>query len=237
MQAIILAGGKGTRLRPITYEIPKPLIPIHNKPVICYLFDLFRRHGITDIILSVGYLKERIRERLGDGREFGVTLRYVEEEDSLGTGGPLRLIKQRRLLPAETFVVANGDELKEVDIGQMRALHHQKKALATIALTQVDNPSAYGVAELDGSRIVRFVEKPSPAQAPSRLINAGLYLLEPAAVDLLPHGPSMLERDLFPRLAHEGRLYGFPFIGQWFDTGSFERYEKAIKGWKASTSA
>ncbi|MFH1849816.1 MAG: nucleotidyltransferase family protein [archaeon] len=227
-RAIILAGGKGTRLRPITYEIPKALIPVHGRTLTEHLFDLFKKFEVREIILSVGYLRNKIMDHFGDGSKFGVSISYVEEEDELGTAGPLRLAKH---LLTETFLVSNGDELKKVNIEAMYALHKEKNALATIALTTVNNPSLYGVAKLSGSNILEFVEKPKADEAPSNLINSGLYILEPQVIDLIPKGFAMLEKDVFPKLADTGRLIGYPFSGQWFDTGNIQRYERALKEW------
>ena len=230
--AVILCGGQGTRLRPITYEIPKPLIPVHGKAVVEHIFDLLKRHGITEVVLSVGYLKERIRDHFGDGSRCGMRISYLEEREPLGTAGPIRLLKEQGLLPSGPFVVSNGDELKDIDIDAMLAVHKRVGALATDALTPVSDPSLYGIARLEGDLIRAFVEKPAKGTEPSNLANAGFYILEPAVAELIPAGFAQLELAVFPKLAAEGRLAGFPFAGQWFDTGNFERYERAIKEWK-----
>jgi NDP-sugar pyrophosphorylase family protein len=229
--AVILCGGKGTRLRPITYEIPKALIPVQGKPLIDHIFDLLKKYNIKDVVVSVGYLKEKIKQHLGDGFRFGINITYIEEDKPLGTAGPLKLFKKIKQ-PKEAFIVSNGDELKNIHIQKMFELHQSKHALATIALTTVKDPSLYGVARLDGSRILEFVEKPAKNKAPSNLINAGFYILEPEVIDMIPDGFSMLEKNIFPKLAKQGKLFGFPFGGQWFDTGNIKRYEKAIKQWK-----
>ncbi|MCD6590342.1 MAG: nucleotidyltransferase family protein, partial [Candidatus Aenigmarchaeota archaeon] len=227
--AIILCGGKGTRLRPITYEIPKPLVPVHGKPIIEHIFDLFRKYGIIDIILSVGYLKDRIIKEVDNWSRLGINITVVEEDKPLGTAGPLRLAKDKL---KKTFIVSNGDELKDVNILEMYEVHKKNKALGTVALTTVSDPSQYGVVKLEGNKIVEFVEKPEKGKFSSNLINAGLCILEPKIIDLIPDGFCSLERDIFPKLVEQGKLYGFPFSGQWFDTGNFERYEKALKEWK-----
>ena len=228
-KALILCGGKGERLRPITYEIPKPLIPIQGKTLIEHLLDLFKKHGVNDIILAVGYKRENIKNYFGNGEKFGVKISYIEEETPLGTAGPLRKAKE---LLKETFIVANGDELKNIDLEEMFLLHKEQKAMITIALTTVSDPSAYGVADLSGSKILRFVEKPLREEAPSKLINSGLYIMEPEVIELIQEGFSMLERDIFPKIASRGRLFGYPFSGQWFDTGNMDRYETALKEWR-----
>lgn len=233
-KALILAGGKGTRLRPLTYQIPKSLIEVYGKTLIEWLFDLLKKHGIRDVILSIGYLADKIKDYFTDGSKFGMNLEYVEEDPNkpLGTAGPLRLAKD---ILRDSFIVSNGDELKNINISRMFRLHKRKNALATIALTTVDDPSQYGVARLDGTRILEFVEKPKKSEAPSNLINSGFYIIEPDVIEMIPKGFCMLEKDIFPKLAKEGRLRGFPFSGQWFDTGNFERLERARKLWKGIT--
>lgn len=231
-KAVLLVGGKGTRLRPLTYKLPKALIEINGKTVIEHLFDLLKKYGIREIILCVGYLREKIKGYLGDGSEFGVNITYIEEKKPLGTAGPLKLAKQYL---NSSFVVSNGDELKDINISRMFRLHKRKDALATVSLTTVADPTEYGVAKLDGSRILEFIEKPKRENAPSNLINAGFYILEPEVIDIIPDGFSMLETDVFPQLAKKGRLRGFPFQGQWFDIGNLQRYEIAKKKWRGVT--
>jgi len=231
-KAILLVGGRGTRLRPLTDKIPKALIEVQNKPITEHLFDLLKQYSIRDTILSVGYLKDKIKEYFGDGSRHGMNIIYVEEDEPLGTAGPLKLAKK---YITDSFIVSNGDELKDINIPRMYRLHKRKGALATIALTTVDDPSHYGVARLDGSRIVEFVEKPT--NPPSNLINAGFYIIEPEVIDMIPDGFAMLEKDVFPKLAKMGRLRGFPFAGQWFDIGNLERYELAKKKWKGIAGA
>ena len=228
-KAVLLIGGKGTRLRPLTYKVPKALLEVNGKTVIENLFDLLKKYGIRDIILCVGYLKEKIENYLGDGSKFGVNITYIEEDKPLGTAGPLKLAKQYL---NSSFIASNGDELKDINIPRMFRLHKRKNALATVALTSVPDPIQYGVAKVDGSRILEFIEKPKPEEAPSNLINAGFYILDPKVIDLIPDGFSMLETDIFPQLAKKGRLRGFPFQGQWFDIGDLQRYETAKKRWQ-----
>jgi NDP-sugar pyrophosphorylase family protein len=226
-KALILCGGLGTRLRPITYEIPKSLIPIQEKPILEHLIELFKKYGINEIFLSVGYLKEMIKDHFKDGSSFGVKINYIEEDQPLGTGGPVKLAKA---LLTETFIVSNGDELKDINIKEMHEAHERNKALITIALTKVEDPTQYGVASMEGSRILEFIEKPENPK--SDLISSGFYIMEPEVIDLLEDGFQMLEKNLFPKISEKGRLFGFPFEGQWFDCGSFSRYDKAIKEWQ-----
>ncbi len=228
-KALILAGGMGTRLRPITNEIPKQLMPIHGKTILEHVLDLFKKHGIKNIILAIGYKGDKIREYFGDGKRFNVNITYVQENAPLGTAGPIRFAKE---LIDGTFIVCNADELKDLDLIDMYLSHKENKATATIALTTVEDPSNYGVARLQGNRILEFVEKPKKDKAPSNLINSGLYIFEPEIIKYVPEGRSMLEKDVFPKLAKDGKLFGYPFAGQWFDTGTMERYDRAMKKWK-----
>jgi len=229
-KAYILAGGKGTRLRPITYEIPKPMVPIKGRPILEHTIELLRKYDVRDVIITIGYLGEKIKEYFGDGSKFGVKITYIEEDEALGTAGALRLAKP---LLDETFIMFNGDNLVNIDIESLYEFHKQGKAKATIALTTVDDPTSYGVAVLEGPRIKAFLEKPK--NPPSKLINAGVYILEPEIIDLVPKGPSMIETDVFPQILEQGKLFGYPFEGQWLPTDNTERYERAIKEWRGIT--
>ena len=228
-KAVLLVGGKGTRLRPLTYETPKALIDVNGKTITEHLIDLLKKQGVNEVILSVGYLKEKIKEYFKDGSKFGIKVSYVEEDEPLGTAGPLLLAKNQL---TKTFIAGNGDELKNINIKEMYSFHKQNYALATLALTKVEDPSHYGVARFEGGRIVEFVEKPKKEDAPSNLINAGFYIIEPEVIDLIKPDFCMLEKDVFPKLAEQGRLYGFPFDGQWFDVGNHERYGVAKREWR-----
>ncbi|MFH1642274.1 MAG: sugar phosphate nucleotidyltransferase [Nanoarchaeota archaeon] len=229
-KAFVLVGGKGTRLSPLTDNMPKALVKIGGKTITEWLFDLFKKYGIREVVLSVGHMSDKIKEYFEDGGRFGVNIEYVTEDKPLGTAGPIKLAEK---MLDDSFIVSNGDELKCINIPRMYRLHKRKKALATIALTTVQNPALYGVARLDGSRIIEFVEKPNQKDAKSNLINSGFYILEPEVIEMIPKNKyCMLEKDVFPKLAKEGRLRGFPFSGQWFDIGSMERLDKARKMWK-----
>ena len=229
-KAIVLVGGEGTRLRPFTYELPKALLPIHGKPMVQHVLELLKTHGVTEIYLAIGYKGEQIKEYFGDGAKFGLNIKYVAEKTPLGTAGPLRLAKKYL---DETFFIVWGDILSHIDLTDFIHFHKNNEGLATVALTDVDDPSRFGVAEMKGSRVTRFVEKPSKDEAPSNLINAGMAIIEPEVIEkYIPgSGKAMIEYDVYPRLAVEGKLYGYPFSGQWFDTGTHEAYEKAIKEW------
>tara|TARA_Y100000310_G_scaffold241392_1_gene245343 strand:- start:2078 stop:2776 length:699 start_codon:yes stop_codon:yes gene_type:complete len=226
-KAVLLVGGKGTRLRPLTYKIPKALIDVNGKTITEHLVELLKSNGVSEVIFSVGYLGDKIKDHFGNGEKHGVKVNYIEEDEFLGTAGPLLLYKDSL---NETFIAGNGDELKEIDIKEMFKFHKENKAVATLALTKVEDPSQYGVADFDGLKIKRFVEKPK-VNPPSNLINAGFYIMEPSVIDLIKPGFCMLEQDVFPRLAEEGKLFGFPFSGKWFDVGTHERYEVAKREW------
>ncbi len=226
-KAIILAGGKGTRMRPFTYEVPKPMIPVKGKPLLQYIIELLRKYEVRDIILSTGYMGNKIKEYFGNGSKFGVDINYIEEKHEMGTAGSLNLM--RNLLNG-TFLMFNGDILANIDLHDLIAFHRENDALATIALTPVKDPSRFGVVRLRGNKILEFIEKPK-ATVRSKLINAGVYVLEPKVIDYIPEGKAMMETDVFPKLAKKGKLYGYPFDGQWFDTGTHEAYERAIKEW------
>lgn len=227
--AYVLAGGEGTRLRPLTYEIPKPLIPVKNKPIIQYQLELFRKHGVNDIVLGVGYLHHKIKDYFSDGEKHGINLKYVVEDQPLGTGGGLKMLKNHIQGP---FIMTNGDNLVNIDLQDMYHFHIKNNAMITIALTPVEDVSAFGVAALKGGRITKFVEKPKREDAPSNLINAGVYIIEPEIIDMIPDGPCSIEREIFPKIAESGGLFGYKFNGQWFPTDNQKRYERAIKEWE-----
>lgn len=231
MKAVILAGGLGTRLRPVTYEIPKPLIPVQGKTLTEHNFDLLKEAGITDIYLSIGHMRKQIKKYYGTGQAFGVNLSYIEEEEPLGTGGWLRLVPKFD----DDFVVLNGDNLFDIDFKELARFHKAKQAVITIALKSVEDVESRGVAAMHGDRISSFVEKPKKEDAPSDLINSGYYVFSPLVFDVLQDLDAKkisLERDVFPRLADEGKLFGFKSDAQWFDTGTFERWEAVIRHWR-----
>lgn len=228
-KAVLLLGGKGTRFRPITYELPKALLPVQGKTVPEHLIELFKKHNITELIFSVGYKAQQIKDYYGDGSKYGVNITYVEEKEPLGSAGAIKLATH---LLDKTFIVTNGDELKDIDLDEMYLFHKKNKGIVTAALTTVKNPSVYGVAKLEGNKILEFVEKPPKDKAPSNLINSGLSIWEPEALKIIKSGFTMYEKDVFPVLAKQKKLFGYIFSGQWFDTGTPERYELAIKKWR-----
>jgi NDP-sugar pyrophosphorylase family protein len=230
-KAIVLVGGPGTRLRPYTLELAKALLPVKGKPMVLHVLDLLKSHGVMDIILAIGYKGEQIKEYFGDGSKFGLNVTYIEERTPLGTAGPLQLAKKYL---KETFFIVWGDILSRVDLSDFMYAHKNNEGLATVALTSVEDTSRYGVVELKGSKIMRFVEKPKKEDAPSNFVNAGMAIMEPDVIkDYVPKkGKAMVEYDVYPKLVADGKLYGYTFSGQWFDTGTHEAYEKAIMEWK-----
>lgn len=223
MQALILAGGEGTRLRPLTSAIPKPVVPLAGRPFITYMLDWLRGHGVDDVILACGFMARGVRDVLGDGASVGVRLRYIEEPEPLGTGGALKFAEE---LLEERFYMLNGDVLTDMDLTAQLAQHERTGARATLALIGVDDPSAYGLVRLgDDCSIREFLEKPDPAEIDTNLVNAGAYILErPVLDELPPAGTSCsIERVVFPALVGDG-LFGFPQNGYWIDIGTPERY-------------
>jgi mannose-1-phosphate guanylyltransferase len=225
MQALILAGGEGTRLRPLTSTVPKPVVPLVDRPFITFMLDWLRSHGVDDVVMSCGHLADGVRSVLGDGASAGVRLRYMEEPRPLGTGGALKYAEH---LLEERFLMLNGDTLSDLDLTAQIAAHERNGAQATLALYPVEDPSAYGLVRLDGDGSVReFVEKPAPDQIDTNNISAGAYVLERSVLGLLEHGVrASIERDVFPRLVGNG-LYGHVGTGYWKDIGTPERYLEA----------
>lgn len=227
-RALILAGGEGTRMRTLTSDkIPKALLLFKGKTITEHLFDFFKKYEIEEIYLSVGFLKEKIKKHYGGGKKFGVNLIYIEENEPLGTAGPVRLASKYL---DESFVVVNGDNLFDFDLKKMFAFHKKNKALITIALTEVEDLKGYGAVKVSGNKILEFNEKKETSG--KGLINSGFYIIEPEAVKLIPEGRVSLERETFPKAAKLGRLFGYRFSGQWADTGTVERYEAYEKNWR-----
>jgi len=222
MQALILAGGEGTRLRPLTSSLPKPVVPLVDRPFIGFMLDWLRGHGIDDVVMSCGFLASGVRDVLGDGSAFGVRLRYVEEPEPLGTGGALKFAQD---LLDERFWMLNGDVLTDMDLTAQLAHHEAAGARGTLALYPVEDPSRYGVVRIaeDGA-VLGFVEKPPPDQIDTNTISAGAYVLERSVLELLEPGrPASIERDVFPRLVGDG-LHAFVHAGYWRDIGTPESY-------------
>lgn len=238
MKAVILAGGVGTRLRPLTLDLPKPIVPIFDRPFLYYQIDLLRQvPEIDEVVLSLNYRPDRIEARVGDGTEAGLPVRYMVEPHPLGTGGAIKFAARGI---DDTLLVFNGDVLTDIDLQAVVRRHRERGARATIVLTPVDNPSAYGLVETDDDgNVRRFLEKPSPGEITCDTINAGIYLLEPATFDRIPDDTSWsIERQYFPSLVTRGE----PFVayvddGYWLDIGTPASYVRAHRDLMAQRCA
>src|SRR5215210_775458 len=225
MQALILAGGKGTRLRPLTVYTPKPVVPVCTRPFLLYQLDTLRRAGVPDVTLSLSYQPHKIEQQLGDGSDYGVKLRYTGEPQPMGTAGAYKFAED---LIREPTVVFNGDIITDLDLRAVIRQHNERKSVATVVLAPVENPSVYGVveAEEDG-RVKSFSEKPRADEVSVNTINAGTYILDPKVLDMIPEGESYsFEYDLFPELLRRGeRFYAHvPEDAYWLDIGAPARY-------------
>lgn len=225
MKAILLAGGKGTRLRPLTLHTPKPIVPIFNRAFLQYQIDLLKSvPEIDEVILSLNYQPRRIEELFGDGAGSGLRIRYVVEPNPLGTGGAIKFAAQG---VEDSIVVFNGDVLTTVDLNALIELHRNRRALATIVLTPVDNPTAYGLVETDREgNVRRFLEKPDPTDITCNTINAGIYVLEPSTFDRIPKDVSWsVERAYFPSLVERNETFvAHVDPGYWIDIGTPQKY-------------
>ena len=225
MKAIMLAGGKGTRLRPLTIHTPKPIVPIFERPFLHYQLDLLKQvPEIDEVILSLNYQPRRIEEIFGNGDTAGLNIRYVVEPAPLGTAGAVRYAGESL---HESVVVFNGDVLTNVDLAAVLKLHRERKAKATIVLTPVENPLAYGLVETDEhGNVKRFLEKPKLEEITCNTINAGIYVLEPDTFDRIPKDePWSIERSFFPSLIERGETFvAYIYDGYWIDIGTPEKY-------------
>ncbi|HNP71576.1 MAG TPA: NDP-sugar synthase [Kouleothrix sp.] len=224
MKAVILVGGLGTRLRPLTCNTPKPMIPLLNQPFIEHMIENLRDQGISEVILAVQYLADRFRETLGDGARLGVKVHIVEEPEPRGTAGAVKNIEH--MLDDTTFVF-NGDVMTDLDLQAMLAFHREHESKLTIALTPVEDPTAFGLVETEASgRITRFLEKPRPEDVTTNMINAGTYILEPEIFRYVPPAQYyMFERGLFPvMLQTSDPMFGYPSNAYWTDVGKPSAY-------------
>ncbi len=222
--AIIVAGGLGTRLRPLTETIPKPLIPVHGKPIIEHTILNLKKHGVKNIILSIGYRAELIKEHFQDGEKLGVSISYSIETEPLGTGGAVKLAAANLTAP---FILVWGDNLMDIDYGRLQEEYCKNNTPIIMALTPREDVENFGAARLDGNKIMAFIEKPQREEAPSNLINAGAFIIEPKCLNILPEGKSSLEKDCFEKLAPLGEISAFVHDGQWFPTDTLEKYYHA----------
>ena len=231
-KAVLLAGGDGVRMRPFSYEIPKPLIPVKAKPVLEHMIVSLRESGIKEIIICTGRLSEKIVKYFGDGSKLAVKITYSQEKKPLGTGGALKLAQP--YIGRKPFLLIHGDLLARIDFSELIRFHLQNNGLVTMALTSVDNPQDFGMVELQGLKVAGFVDrklKRSRGEKVSHLVNSGIYVVDPEVFKMIPKGKNMLEEAVFPRLVEKEKLIGFPFKGLWFDLTTPKEYEKAIKKW------
>lgn len=223
MKALVLAGGFGTRLRPLSCTRPKMLFPIANEPLMDWVLKNLAKSEVETAVLAVNHMAEQLVRYLGPTKH-NLGILYSREQRPMGTGGAVK--KAEDFLAKESFLMLNGDILTDLDFNRLFKFHKEKGGLATISLIEVDDPSRYGAVELDSeSRILRFVEKPEPGRAPSNLINAGIYVLEPEILNYIPEGKKVsIEKEVFPILADNKQLYGYQGINFWKDIGVPEDY-------------
>jgi NDP-sugar pyrophosphorylase family protein len=229
-KALILAGGKGVKMRPLTYELPKAMLPVKGKPILEYMIEQLKKNNIREIVIACGPLSEKIKEYFGDGSRFSVKIAYIEEKKDLGTGGALKAALP--ILGSEPFIMVWGDVLAEIDLADMIDFHLDDNPIMTIALTPVADPREYGSARLHRDLLVDFQEKPKKGTDASHLVGAGVHIVDPKISKYLPNKKSfMIEQDILPELARDRAIKGYIFDGKWFDVGSLEIYQKAIKYW------
>ncbi|MFH1432693.1 MAG: nucleotidyltransferase family protein [archaeon] len=226
MKAVILAGGKGTRLRPLTYAIPKPLLPINERPMLEHIILYLKRYGITDIYLTIGYLGYQIKTYFNDGKDLGVNIKYIEEKKPLGTAGCLNLIKD---VLDDTFILIGGDNLTTLDLAKFIDFHKKSKSVGTVALFKLENKLEYGIYKLnEDSSVNEFLEKPVFVHLAGTMI----FVLEPEIFKFIPENEDQsvinLTDDVIPKvLASGSRFSGYPFDGYWVDVGRLSDYEAA----------
>ena len=232
-KALILAGGRGLKMKPLTEELPKPLLPIHGRPVLQHQIELLRNFDVRDVYILIGHLGEKVKYYFGDGSKFGINITYIEQpRRELGTGYALYLT--RNFFAQDPFVMIYGDELIDINLKDFIDYYLESNPIAVIALTSTKHPHPYGAARLRGDSIVEFMEKPNAREASSHVISAGLFCLNPKIFQHLNSKTSLaLEKNVFPELAKESNLKGYLFEGQWFDIGTPEIYAKAIREWKS----
>lgn len=230
-KAIILAGGIGKQLRPYTYEVPKSLLPVHGKPILEYIISELKENYINDIILSTGYLGNKIKEYFGDGKKFGVNITYAEESEPLQTGGALAKVK--KYVEDGPFLVIHGDIVTSLQFRDLIDFHQKEKSTVTAAVTIVNKPSEFGQLSLHGTKLVRFYQNMDNQEVKSNLVNCGIYVCEPTIFDYFPKNKqTFLFEDVIENLIAEKKVTGFVFEGQWFDVGNPKNYELAIKDFK-----
>ncbi len=219
MKAVILAGGLGERLKPLTLEKPKPLLPVNGKPIVEYCLENLKKCGVKDVILSIGYKSEMIQDYFGDGSKWGMNIEYNIEKELLGTGGAVKYIAEKFGLD-EKFLLVWGDNVANIDFSKMTDIDGK----VVMCLTEREDVENFGVAKIENGEIVEFVEKPERHLAPSKLINAGGFVIEPSVLDVLPEGKSSIERDCFEKIKG---IKTFIHEGYWYPTDTLEKYRLA----------
>jgi mannose-1-phosphate guanylyltransferase len=229
MRAVVLVGGFGTRLRPLTYTTPKPLLPVGHRPILEHVLANLARGGVTEAVLSLGFKPDAFRAAYPSGTCAGVALRYAVENEPLDTAGAIRFAAHEAGFAAETIVAVNGDVLTDLDVATLVAFHRSRAAEGTIHLTPVEDPSAFGVVPTDErGRVTAFIEKPRRGSAPSNLVNAGTYVLEPTVLErIAATGPVSIERQTFPAMVADGRLFALATDDYWLDAGRPDEYLQA----------
>src|SRR3954470_20403405 len=228
MKAVVMAGGEGTRLRPMTSSMPKPLLPVANRPIMQHVLTLLKRHGLTETVVTVQFLASLVKNYFGDGEEFGMELTYANEEKPLGTAGSVKNAEDA--LKDDSFLVISGDALTDIDLGAVVAAHRERGALVTVCLKRVPNPLEFGIVIADEEdRVERFLEKPTWGQVFSDTVNTGIYVMEPEVFQHVAAGEVVdWSEDVFPALVAAGApVYGYVADGYWEDVGTHESYLRA----------
>ncbi len=224
-------------MRPFTLELPKAMIPVQGRPILEHIFDMLRGSDIRDVMVLVGPLGDKIRNHFGDGASFGMKIEYVAEGKRSGTAGGLTKAAAAIGTAKEPILLVYGDVLADINLKDLIDYHKDAGTLATLAITSVEKPGDWGVVRLHGTKIISFDEKPKTQVGYSHLVNAGIAVIEPKVLTMIPAKPfSMLERDVFPKLAEKGQLSGYLFEGQWFDIATPKNYEEALKNWNKSSN-
>jgi len=230
-KALVLAGGKGIKMRPFTYELPKAMLLIKGVPILEHIIALLRSYDIREIYIAIGYLGEKIKAHFGDGSKYGVKIYYLEEKDDLGTGGALK--KSLNKIGNEPFLMLWGDVLVDIDLGDFVDFHLENNPLMTVALTSVADPTEYGAVKLHRDTMVEYKEKPRKSATVSHLVSAGVHVVDAKIAKYFPKKTKFnLERDIIPKLIKDQKIKGYVFGGQWFDVGTLKIYEFAVKNWK-----
>lgn len=228
MKAVIIAGGLGTRLRPLTYNTPKPIVPVANRPFVVHQIEHLVKHGVDEVILNLHYLSHEIKKALDDGKQWGIKIHYSVEEHPLGTAGAVK--NAEKFFDDGPMVIFNGDVLTDINISKVVNFHREKAATVTLTLTEVEDPTAFGLILTDkDGRVTDFIEKPSWDMVSAKTINAGIYVVDPKIFDDVPAGkPHSFERELYPALLEKGEpIFGYLSKAYWIDIGNPDKYKEA----------